>query len=1045
MIAWFARNGVAANLLMLVIVITGLYSVSNRTPLEVFPSFELDIVNITVLYRGATPAEAEEAVVLRIEEAIFDIEGIEKITAVAHEGGATVSVEVADGYEPKALLDEIKNKVDAINSFPAEIERPIYASSLRKREVIAVGISGEVSERQLRELGERVRDDLSALPEVSQVELDNVRDYEISIEVSTAALDAYGLSLQAVAEAVRSSSLDLAAGEIRSSSGDLLIRTVGQAYGKADFADVVVLSRNDGTRVTLADVATIKDGFEDTPLQSQFNGKPGVIVEVYRVGDQSAIVVADAVKTYVAEAQASLPSGISMTTWRDRSRIVKARLATLSNSAIQGGILIFILLALFLRFSVAVWVCIGIPVSFMGVLAIMPELGVTINIVSLFAFILVLGIVVDDAIVTGENIYAHLQKSGDPTRAAIEGTQEVTVPVTFGVLTTAAAFAPILFMGGDRGAIFAQIPMIVIPVLLFSLVESKLILPSHLKHLKVHGDKPEQHNIFVRWQRGFADGFERFVFRFYRPVLEAALRQRYLVWSIFVAGLIIVFAVIASGALRFVFFPRVQSESATASLSMPAGTPFATTQRHVELITNKALQLQDKYIDPGTGESIILNISSVSGSTGSSGGAHIGRVRFEILSPEQRSLSVTSTELANEWRRLIGAIPGAQDLSFRAEIGRGGAPLDVQITGRDIDQLSQVAGLVRQRLAQYPGVFDIADNLSDGKREVQLTLKPGAEQLGISLEQLARQVRNAFFGVEAQRIQRGRDDVRVMVRLPEQERQNLATLEQLRIRTSAGLDVPFSEVADASYARSFSNIRRIDRERVVNITGDVDKANTDIEAVKRDLDAWLAETLAQYPAVRSSLEGEAAEQRESMSSLLVGLGFVLFVIYGLLAIPFKSYGQPIIVMSVIPFGIIGAVLGHMLLGMDLSILSVMGMLALTGVVVNDSLVLVDYVNQRRKAGMALLEAVSTAGVRRFRAVMLTSITTFAGVTPLLLEKSTQAQFLIPMAVSLGFGVLFATLITLVLIPVNYMILEDVKAALGRLFRLLFGKEKAATN
>jgi len=1028
MIAWFARNGVAANLLMLVIVVLGLYAATNRTPLEVFPSFELNVVNISVSYRGATPVEAEEAIVQRIEEAIHDIEGIEELTAVAREGGASVSVQVARGYDADTLLDEIKNKVDAISTFPAEAERPIYSSAIRTREVIAVGISGEIGERELRELGERVRDELSALPQISQLELENVRPYEISVEVSTTALDAYGLTLQQIGEAIRRSSLDLAAGEIRSRGGDLLIRTVGQAYGKADFGSVVVVSRADGTRITLGDIATIRDGFEETPLVSQFNGRPGITIEVYRVGDQSAIEVADAVKAYVEETRPSLPTGIEMEVWRDRSRIVKARLKTLSNSAIQGGILIFILLALFLRFSVAVWVCIGIPVSFMGALALMPELGVTINIVSLFAFILVLGIVVDDAIVTGESIYSHLQRHGDPTRAAIEGTHEVAVPVTFGVLTTAVAFAPILFMGGARGQIFAQIPMIVIPVLLFSLVESKLILPSHLKHLRVYGDKAKNHNILVRFQRRFADGFENSILRFYGPFLSAALRQRYFTWSIFVAGLILTYAIVSSGAVRFVFFPRVQSETATATLTMPPGTPFEITQRHINWMTDKARELQAEQIDPGTGDSIILNILSVAGDAGGrdGSGANIGRVRFEILSPEKRSLPITSTELANEWRGLIGPIPGAQELNFRAEIGRAGSPLDVQLRGRDVDRLAEVAAQVRQRLGEYPGVFDIGDSLSDGKQEIQLKLKPNAEQLGITLEQLARQVRNAFFGVEAQRIQRGRDDVRVMVRLPESERRSLATLERLRIRTAEGKEVPFSEVAEATFGRSFASIRRINRERVVNVVADVDKSSTNIEATKADLTIWLDELLPRYPGIRASLEGEAAEQRENFGDLFTGLLFVLFIIYALLAIPFKSYGQPIIVMSVIPFGIIGAVLGHILLGMDLSILSLMGMLALTGVVVNDSLVLVDYVNQRRREGMPLVEAVNTAGVRRFRAVILTSLTTFAGVTPLLLEKTTQAQFLIPMGVSLGFGVLFATLITLVLIPVNYLILEDIK-------------------
>ncbi len=1040
MIAWFARNGVAANLLMVLIVVAGIMTASQRTPLEVFPSFELDFVTIAVPFRGSTPKEAEDGVVLRIEEAIHDIEGIKKLLATATEGAGIVTVEVASGYDPRELLDEIKNKVDAINTFPADAERPTYELAHRRREVIAVGISGELPERRLRALGERIRDGLSALPAVSQVELQEVRDYEISIEIPANTLEAHGLTLQEVAAAVQRSSLDLAAGTVRTAGGEVLIRTLGQAYEEHDFSRITVQSRSDGTRLTIADLAEVRDGFEEEPLISLFNGRPGVLIEVYRIGDQSAIQVADAVTDYVQKMQATLPPGIEISTWRDRSRIVKARLATLTTSAIQGGMLVFLLLALFLRFSVALWVCIGIPVSFMGALILMPEIGVTFNIVSLFAFILVLGIVVDDAIVTGESIYTRLKTSNDSLDAAIRGTHDVAVPVTFGVLTTAAAFVPILFIEGARGQIFAQIPLIVIPVLLFSLIESKLILPAHMKHIRVRGDRPQDHSLPVRWQRAFADGFERAIARLYGPVLRKALVHRYITLAIFIAGLILIQAIVSSGTVRFVFFPRVQSETARASLTMPAGTAFEVTERHVAHMTRAAQELKEEHIDPVTGESIVLNILSTVG-TGdgqSARGGHLGGVMFEVVSPEKRSLQITSSELVSQWRKKIGRIPGAQEVNYRAEIGRAGNPLEVELAGRNFAELEAVAALIRGRLQEYEGVFDVGDTMSDGKREIRLRLKPEAELLGVTLEQLARQVRAAFFGIEAQRIQRGRDDVRVMVRYPQSERSSLATLERMLIRTPAGAEVPFSEVAAAEYGRGYESIRRVNRERVLNVFADVDKQNTDIEALKSDLLAYVTEVLREYPDVRGRLAGEAEEQAESFASLGSGLMLVLFVIYALLAIPLRSYGQPLIVMSVIPFGAIGAVLGHILLGMDLSILSFMGMLALVGVVVNDSLVLVDYVNQRRAAGEQLVEAVNTAGVARFRAVMLTSLTTFAGVTPLLLDQTTQAQFLIPMGVSLGFGVLFATCITLILVPVNYLVLEDIK----HLFRRPVSEEPA---
>jgi multidrug efflux pump subunit AcrB len=1026
-IAWFARNGVAANLLMCVILLTGLHAVTQRIPLEVFPSFELDIININVPFRGATPEDAEEAVVTRIEEAIYDLEGIKELRASAREGGATVTVEVAKGFEPRRLMDDIKNRVDAISTFPAETERPVYSQAARQREVISVVVSGELSERELREYGERVRDDLTALSGITQVELGAVRPYEIAVEVSANTLYQHDIGFDSVVNAIRRASLDLSAGTIRTSGGEVLLRTKEQAYVDDDFAGIQVLSRPDGMRLSVGDIATVRDGFEENPVYAKFNGKPAVFVEVYRVGDQNAIDVGDAVKAYVARAAERFPPGVTLSYWRDRSRIVKSRLNTLLNSAMQGGLMVFALLALFLRFSVAVWVCLGIPIAFAGALALMPLLGVTVNIISLFAFILVLGVVVDDAIVTGENIYTHLKRGDEPEKAVVSGTLEVAVPVTFGVLTTIAAFIPLLLIEGARGQIFAQIPMIVIPVLLFSLVESKLILPAHLRHVNVNG----KDNFLVRLQQRVANGLERAVVKLYQPLLAAALRQRYLTLSLFIGGALIVLAMVIAGHVNFVFFPRVQSETARATLIMPPGTPFEITAGHIARITSAAEALRAEYRETSE-RSVVKDILSMSGSTGGSGAgkSNVGRVMFEILSPEERDSSVTSRDLVREWRKRIGPIVGAESLTFRAEIGRGGAPLQVRLVGQDFVALEAMAERVKAHMRQYPGVFDIEDSVEAGKDEVQLTIRPQAELLGLSAQDLARQVRQAFFGADVQRIQRGRDDVRVIVRYPASERRSLENLQSMYLRTPAGVEVPFSEVAEAVRGRSLSVIRRIDRQRILDVSADVDKENANVEAIKRDLSDFLQSISAEYPGVRNSLEGEAREQRESFASLWLGLAFVLFIVYTLLAIPFRSYLQPFIVMLVIPFGIVGAILGHMILGMNLSVLSFMGMLALVGVVVNDSLVLVDYVNRRRAAGDELHDAVRRAGVARFRAVMLTSLTTFAGLTPLILEKATQAQFLIPMAVSLGFGILFATAITLLLVPINYLVLEDLR----RVFR-----------
>ncbi len=1021
MIAWFARNPVAANLLMAVILFLGVHTVTTRVPLEVFPAIELDFIDISVPFRGATPADVEESVVTRIEEAIFDLEGIKKIRARAREGLATVSVEIDKGSDARALLDDIKNRVDAISTFPGEVDRPTYSIAVRQREVISVVVTGALSERALRRYGERVRDDITALPGITQVELDGVRPYEIAIEVSENTLHQHNLDLETVAQAIRRASLDLSAGSIKTRGGEILLRTKEQAYVAEDFASIVVLTRSDGTRLTLADIADVRDSFEEEQIDTRFNGKPAVVVEVYRVGDQSAIEVADAIKQYVADSAAQLPPGIALSYWRDRSRIVKSRLNTLAKSAAQGGLLIFLLLVLFLRFTVALWVCIGIPVAFAGALILLPVLGVTINVVSLFAFILVLGVVVDDAIVTGENIYTHTKRGIPAETAVITGTQEVAVPVTFGILTTVAAFLPLLLVGGDRGKLFAQIPMIVIPVLLFSLVESKLILPSHLRHINTNG--PE--GPLVRMQQWIADALERAIVSAYQPLLNVALRWRYLTLSMFVGALILVWAYVASGAVNFVFFPRVQSETARAILQMPPGTPFETTQEHVNRINRAAQELRDKYVNDDD-QSVIKDVLAIAGAGGAS---NRGRVIFEIVSPEDRTIEVSSSALVNEWRDLIGVLPGVDSLTFRAEIGRGGSPLEVRLLGENFAELDAMADEVKARLREYPGVFDVSDSFEVGKQEIQLEIKPEAELLGLSAADLARQVRQGFFGEQAQRIQRGREDIRVMVRFPREERRSVENLASMMIRTPSGVEVPFDEVATATMGRGFAVIERIDRQRVVDVSADVNKESADVEAIKRDLLQFVASLSDRYPSVRTSLEGEAREQRESFGSLRIGLLFVLFVVYALLAIPFKSYVQPLVVMSAIPFGLAGAVLGHMVLGMNLSILSVMGALALVGVVVNDSLVLVDYVNRRRREGQPVMDAVRVAGVARFRAVMLTSLTTFAGLAPLIFEKSTQAQFLIPMAVSLGFGILFATFITLLLVPVNYVLMDDAKRSL----------------
>lgn len=1026
MIAWFTRNHVAANLLMISIFLVGLISLKSNIPLEVFPSFESDIVSIKVNLRGATPEDAEQGVAIRIEEAVQDLQGIKKISSKSVEGSATVNVEAETGYDVRQLLSDIKSRVDAVNTFPADAEKPNIAIRQRQRDVLSVTVSSIYGEKEIREFAEQVRDDLLSLKEVTQVSLDAVRNYEINIEVSQNKLTQYQLSLNDIANAVKASSIDMSAGNVRTEGGDVLVRSKGQAYRKDEFEKIVIQTHSDGTFLHLSDIATINDGFEEKPLRARFNGEQGALIDVFRIGNQSAIDVADAVKAYIENRQESLPEGFKLSYWDDDSEIVKSRLNTLITNALQGGFLVLLLLTLFLRPSIAFWVFIGIPISFMGAFVMMPLFDISINIMSLFGFILVLGIVVDDAIVTGENIYRHTQTAKSSLDAAIEGTKEVAVPVTFGVLTTIAAFLPLAFIEGRRGAMFAQIPVIVIPVLLFSLIESKFVLPSHLKTLKLRSDKSSPSKFSV-WQQNFADGFERGIFKYYQPILKKAIDNRLTTLALFVGTFILILAFITSGWTKFVFFPRIASETARANLTMPVGTSYDVVDRYVEKMSKAAGILQDKYRDED-GNSVILNTLAITRN-------ELGRVRFEILPADQNNSGVGIRQLVQEWRELIGDLPGAESLTFRAEIGRAGDPIDIQLSATNLSTLQLVSEQVKEQLYTYPTIFEVSDSLSNGKEEIIIELTEQGHAMGMSSSYITNQVRSAFFGAQIQRIQRGRDDVRVMVKLPLAERKSIANLSDMLINTPQGGKIPLSHIARLVPGKSPSAIDRIDRYRTVNVTADIDKQSINMTVLNEELSTFLSDLVKKYPGVKYTLEGEAREQKDSFGSMATGLMFIFFIIYCLLAIPFKSYFQPIIVMSVIPFGGIGAVIGHWIMGMNLTIMSMLGMMALIGVVVNDSLVLVDFINKSRIKGAELVSAVLKAGQARFRPVMLTSLTTFIGLMPLLFEKATQAQFLIPMAVSLGFGIIFATFITLILVPVNYLLVEDVK----RFVKLAFNK------
>ena len=1027
MIEWFARNPVAANILMFTIVVAGLTSAFSSVPVETFPSLERDIVTVSTAFRGSTPRTVEEGLTLRIEEAIADIEGIEEISSRSSEGNSTVTAEVADGYDTRNILDDVKVRVDALNTLPQDAEKPVVSINVRNPTVIYVAISGDVGTKTLRETANRFREDLLTKDQISNVQLQGVANYQMNIEVSPLTLDKFNLSLADIGNAIRTGASDISAGNIQTRDGDILVRSDGQAYSAGEFSRIPVIANSEGDPITLGELAIIDDGFEEKLLTTTFNGEPSVMIEVRRVGQQSAIEVAALTRSYMREFSSSLPTGVSIGYWDDDSAYLKTRIGAVLNSAMYGGILVMLLLSLFLRPAVAFWVFIGVPVSFMGAFLIMPLVGGTFNIVSLFAFIMVLGIVVDDAIVTGENIYRKIRDGLDPLKASILGTKEIAVPVTFGILTTVVAFLPLSFLGNSRLAFLgSQMPMVVIPVLLMSLVESKLVLPAHLSHLKLRDD-PRKISAIGRIQQRISRGLEHFVERYYQPFLTRCLTNKSITLTILFSVAILILSWAYLGHIKFSQFPAVESDTVRIYLTMPESTGFETTEQHIETIASHFHDLQEKYRDTETGESVILNILATSGSSGRTIRPNVGRVQAEIQIAEKRSIDVGGRQIAREVRKLIGDIPGAQSLSIRADIFRAQAPINIELSGSNTQQMSEIVLLLREKLKQYPAIYDIQDNYSGGKEELKLALKPRAYSLGLSLNDVAQQVRHAVFGFQAQRIQRGRDELRVMVRYPLEYRSSVDDLNRLPIRVKGSSEeVLLSEIAEVTPSESPSALYRINRKSVLNVTADVDKELANVPAIILDLDEYLQTVQQNYPEVQYKFEGEAEEQAETNSRMLLGLAIVLMAIYALLAIPFKSYGQPLLVMSIIPFSVVGAILGHMITQQNLSSMSLFGMMALVGVVVNDSLVLVDYINKKRAQGIELTQAVISAGATRFRPVLLTSLTTFAGVVPLLLDPSQQAKWLKPMVTSLGFGIIFATIITLIIVPVNYVVARKFK-------------------
>ena len=1045
-IRWFILNTVAANLLMVFIIIAGIFTLS-RLRMEVFPDITIPIINVSVVYPGASPEDIEESICVKVEEQVQGINGLKRITSSSNEGYGSINIEVENGYDIDEVKDEVKSQVDAITSFPDDAEKPTIRSFDGQPEVITIAVHGHVDEASLLNIAEKVRDEVSELPNITQTRLGK-KPREISIEISENTLQKYGISFDYVANKIRTSSMDVPGGAIETYDGEILIRSKGQAYTGEEFGIIPVLSLADGSTVFLRDIAEIVDGFQDVEYDIKFNSEPALLIRVYRTGEQNALDIADAVHGYIKKKNPVMPPGVSLTTMKDESVILRGRIELLTENAYLGLGLVLIVLALFLKPKLAAWVSLGIPISFMGGFWLLPLFDVSINMISLFTFILVLGIVVDDAIVVGENIHIYLKRGLSGVDAALEGAYQVAKPVIFAVLTTMVTFSPMILVEGALGKIWKIIPVVTILVLMFSLIESLTILPAHLAHMKLNEVKKK--NRFSQWwsdiQMGIHNWLQGFIKNKYTPVLELALKNRGNTVAIAISIFILTVGLVASGFIRFNFFPPLEADIVIAGVEYPEGTPVSLTKVGLDQIEKSAYKLKDSLEVLYPENKIFINMVSTAGdqpiktqSARGPGnldatffGSHLAECVIELAPGEERPIS--TVEISKIWRELTGPIPGVKQVTFDSDLFTTGAPIEIQLSSVNREDLKAVTNSLKDKLQTYAGVFDIKDSFSAGKDEIKLNLLPEAQNYGITMASLARQVRQAFYGDEVQRVQRGRDEVKVFLRYPKDERVSLNNLEQMNVRVGNNVEVPLGQVAQGELSSGYSTITRTDRKRSISITADVDLSEANANEILAKFETeHIVPILLDYPSVNYSFEGEQREQRDTLSSLFKNFALALFVVYVLLAVPFKSYLQPLIIMSAIPFGFTGAVIGHIIMGMNLAVLSIIGIVALSGVVVNDSLVMVDFINRyKRDDGKTSLEAALAAGPRRFRPILLTSITTFVGLFPLLIEKSVQAQFLIPMAISLAYGVLFATLITLILVPTSYLIIEDIKDFFGRL-------------
>ena len=1038
LIGWFTKNPVAANLLMLFIIVAGAISASTIST-DMFPRTDRNIVQVTAVYPGAAPVEVEKGVILPIESALQGLSGVKEMRSKASRDLASIELDIEPSQDINEVMARIEDRISSILNFPDDLEKPSVSKFEDISWVTGVAVSGPLDEFQRKELGQEIRDELLELSQVKKVILWGVDDYEISIEVKEQRLRELNMTLAEVAKVVRESSLDLPAGMIRSDSGNILVRTEGKAYSGEQFENLVLRSYADGSQLLISDVATVRDTFQESSTFVHFDKESAVTLGIFSLEDQNLLAIDEAVKSYIEKKSETLVDGLTIEQFEPLSFHLRGRLDMMLSNLAMGAILVAVVLTLFLNVQVGFWVLLGIPVSFLGAFWLMPinPYPVTVNVLSLFAFIMVLGIVVDDAIVIGESIYTEAQQKaakvlGNDNNGVftariedvIEGAKKVAIPSTIGVLTTMAAFAPMLFIGGVVAGFQEAIAVVVILCLIFSLIESKLILPAHLVGMKIGGVSQSRFKFIGKMQAQVDKALKHFIANKYQPALAYCLKRRYLTVSFFLGLLIIAGGAVNSGIAKFEFFPNVPSDTVRAEVIVYDGTSASSMADILTTIEGAAYRVDESYRQQyPEGKGLVKHLLFYAGSDTS------GTFIVSLVPSEDRLISSLTFEKL--WREEVGQLPNVRKQRYFASTNAGGgAKINFQLSGSNPEQLLQASDRLQNKLAQYNGVFDIYNSQGTGGREIQISLKPYASQIGISLADVGRQVRQAFYGEEVQRIQRGVDRVKVMVRYPKDERDSVASLENLLIRTKSGQAIQIGQVADIKLGQGLSTISRTDRKRTVDVTADVDSSKVQTGTVVSDItDNFIPKLLEQYPQVEFDLGGSTKEENTLIMRTMIGFAAALFLIYGLLAVPLRSYVQPLVIMSVIPFGFIGAVIGHILFGISLNMLSILGLVALAGVVVNDSLILVEFINRRQGAGETMDDSIMSAGKQRFRAIVLTTLTTFVGLLPMLFETSMQAQFVIPMAISLSFGIVFATTMTLILVPCCYRIVYDLKASI----------------